>query len=178
MKGVNSRKTLREFILCALLMAIGVVLHFITPAFMLNMRPDFMLSMLFISLMLVDDLKINYVTAIIAGILTALTGSMPGGQIANPIDKLVTSTIIILMLKLLRNRVNEGIIAGIVGIIGTIISGSVFLGVVSIIAGLPGPFYLLMLTVVLPTSIVNTVVTVIGYYIIEKVSKSTLVVNK
>lgn len=178
MKGVNSRKTLREFILCALLMAIGVVLHFITPAFMLNMRPDFMLSMLFISLMLVDDLKINYVTAIIAGILTALTGSMPGGQIANPIDKLVTSTIIILMLKLLRNRVNEGIIAGIVGIIGTIISGSVFLGVVSIIAGLPGPFYLLMLTVVLPTSIVNTVVTVIGYYIIKKVSKSTLVVNK
>ncbi|SNX53362.1 tryptophan transporter [Thermoanaerobacterium sp. RBIITD] len=177
---MESRKTLREFILCALLMALGLVLHFITPAFMFNMRPDFMLAMLFISLMIVDDLKVDYVTAIIAGIFTAITGSMPGGQIANPIDKLVTATILILLIRLLKNRINDGILAAIVGIIGTIISGAVFLGVVSIVAGLPNnsAFTVLMLTVVLPAAAINTVVTVIGYYIVKQLSRSTSLAKK
>lgn len=170
---MDSRKTLREFILCALLMAIGFVLHFATPPILFGMKPDFSLTMLFVSLMLVDNLKINYVTAIAAGIIAAITTSIPGGQIANPIDKLITATVIILLLRLLKNRINDGILATIVGIFGTLVSGTVFLSVVSIVVGLPTTFYLMMLTVVLPATVVNTIATVVGYYIVKQLSKAT-----
>ena len=54
----------------ALLLAIGAILHQITPALGLPMQPDFALAMLFIIMIINNnDYKITLISAIITGIL-------------------------------------------------------------------------------------------------------------
>lgn len=47
----------------------------------------------------------------------------------------------------------------IIGLIGTAISGTVFLGSALFIVGLPAPFMVLFTSIVLPTSLTNMVIT-------------------
>ena len=62
--------------------------------------------------------------------------------------------------------------ASILGFLGTLVSGIVFLGSALIIVGLPAPFTALFTVVVLPTALANTVLTAVLF----KTSK--LVVSK
>ena len=154
---------LRKLILSSLLLAIGLVLHQIVPPFLFGMKPDFLLSMMFIAIALNDDYKLTLLIGLAAGILTAATTTFPGGQIPNIIDKLITCNLVFLILKVIKDKVNNQIKMLIISVIGTLVSGTVFLGSALVIVGLPGPFFALMLAVVLPATLFNLTACMILY---------------
>ncbi len=59
----------------------------------------------------------------------------------------------------------------ILSIIGTFISGFVFLGSALLLVSLPAPFMTLVLTVVLPACVINTIATMILYNAINAALK-------
>lgn len=154
---------LRKLILNSLLLAIGLVLHQLVPPILFGMKPDFLLSMMFIAIALSDDYKLTLVIGIAAGILTAATTTFPGGQIPNIIDKLITCNLIYLIFKVTKDKINHQIKIAVVALIGTFISGIVFLGSAQLLVGLPGPFLALVIAVVAPASIFNIAASVILY---------------
>ncbi|MDN5277351.1 MAG: hypothetical protein PWR01_1316 [Clostridiales bacterium] len=81
-------KNLRDFVLAGLLLAIGVVLHYITPSTGTPVKPDFLLAMLFLCLLCFEDVKVGFVAGLAAGVLSGLTTSVPGGFLPNLIDKI------------------------------------------------------------------------------------------
>ncbi|MCT8978101.1 tryptophan transporter [Clostridium sp. CX1] len=151
----------KNLILNSLFLAIGAVLHQISPPIVLGMKPDFSLVMLFIIMILNKDYKTCISAGIVAGILSAATTTFPGGQIANFIDKIVTANVIFLFLKPMRNNINCQLKIILVTIVGTIVSGTVFLTAASLMVGLPTKFAILFLSVVLPASLINTVASLI-----------------
>lgn len=163
----------KKMILNAILIAIGALLHQITPAIGLPMQPDFAITMLFIIILLNKDYKTALITSIIMGIITALTTKFPGGQVPNIIDKLVTAHFIYFSYKIIGEKINDSIKIILALIFGTIISGLTFLGAASIIVGLPASFMLLVGTVVIPTVIMNLILGIILYKALVISLKST-----
>ncbi|MGL5560450.1 MAG: tryptophan transporter, partial [Paraclostridium dentum] len=85
----------RKLVLNSLLLAIGLLLHQITPTIGLPIQPDMTLIMLFTIIILnKDDYKTSLVCGVITGIFTALTTKFPGGQLPNILDKVITTNII------------------------------------------------------------------------------------
>lgn len=158
---------LKKLILNSIFLAIGFILHQITPPIFLGVKPDFLLTMLFIAIVLSDDYKMTLVLGITAGILTAATTGFPGGQIPNFIDKIVTAHCIYLFNRLLNNRVNDKVKILLINITGTIISGIVFLFSANLLVGLPAAFSILVTAVVIPAALINTVVGCILYKVIK-----------
>ena len=161
-KNINTQK----MIINALLLAIGAILHQVTPALGLPMQPDFALSMLFVIMIINNnDYKTNIIAAIITGVFTALTTKFPGGQLPNIIDKLVTVNIMYLLLLFLNkildliklNNLKENLLVLISFPLGTLISGSTFLLSAKYISGLPADFSILFITVVIPALLINTI---------------------
>lgn len=138
-----------------LLLAIGFMLHTVCPPVFLGMKPDFTLAMLFAVIVLKRDFKLALMAGLATGIFTALTTGFPGGQVANMVDKIVTTSLITLVVLQLRST--NLFFVGTINCTGTILSGAVFLGTAAIVVGLPGPMIALMTTVVLPAAVVNTV---------------------
>lgn len=167
---------LKKLTICSLLLAIGLILHQIAPPIFLGMKPDFSLVMMFIALMVVaNDYKTSLVVGIASGLLTAATTTFPAGQLPNIIDKLVTFHILFLIIKFTETKLNSQVRIAIISIIGTLISGSVFLGSALLLFSLPAPFTALFAGVVLPSTLANTVAGVILYnavFIALKRSKS------
>jgi hypothetical protein len=149
---------LRKIIISSLLLAIGLVLHQVVPPILFGMKPDMLLSMMFIAILLNKDYKMALLVGLAAGVLTAATTTFPGGQLPNIIDKLITCNCVYLMARL-TDKFNHQIKMFIISIIGTLISGSVFLGSAALLFGLPGSasFTNLMLIVVIPATVVNTI---------------------
>ncbi|GAA0747188.1 tryptophan transporter [Clostridium oceanicum] len=155
---------LKKLTICSLLLAIGLILHQIAPPIFLGMKPDFSLVMMFIALMVVaNDYKTSLVVGIASGLLTAATTTFPAGQLPNIIDKLVTFHILFLIIKFTETKLNSQVRIAIISIIGTLISGSVFLGSALLLFSLPAPFTALFAGVVLPSTLANTVAGVILY---------------
>ena len=161
-KNINTQK----MVINALLLAIGAILHQVTPALGLPMQPDFALSMLFVIMIINNnDYKTNIIAAIITGVFTALTTKFPGGQLPNIIDKLVTVNIMYLLLLFLNkildliklNNLKENLLVLITFPLGTLISGSTFLLSAKYISGLPADFSILFITVVIPALLINTI---------------------
>lgn len=158
-KNINVKK----MILNAILIAIGALLHQITPALGLPMQPDFALSMLFIIILINSNYKTTIISSIIIGIITALTTKFPGGQIPNIVDKLVTAQFVYFMFKFMGNKISETIKISVSLVIGTLVSGLVFLGTASVVVGLPGSFMALLSLVVLPAIIMNLILGTVLY---------------
>ncbi|MDZ7548204.1 tryptophan transporter, partial [Clostridium perfringens] len=78
---MNRNMNVKRMMLNAILIAIGTLLHQITPALGLPMQPDFALAMLFIIIIINSDYKSALISSIIIGVLTALTTKFPGGQL-------------------------------------------------------------------------------------------------
>lgn len=154
---------LKKFVMNSLLLAIGALLHQITPPLVLGMKPDFSLAMLFIVIFLNDDFKSCITAGLAIGIFSALTTGFPGGQLPNIIDKLVTTTVMFFIIKLAKNKIKEQIAMVIVMLLGTIISGIVFLSSAAFIAGLPGSFTVLLVSIVLPAALINTIAGMVLY---------------
>ena len=143
-----------KLIITSLLLAIGLILHQITPGIFLGMKPDLLLVFMILSLTLTKDFKLTIITGIVAGILGALTTTFPGGQLPNIIDKVITSIVVYGLYKNLNP--NSPLKLGCIYFLGTIISGSIFLGSALILFGLPAPFLILFVSIVIPTSVINS----------------------
>ena len=165
---------LRKNILIALLLAIGYIMHQVVPGTIGSMKFDLMLSFIFVALFISRDFKSSILTALLGGFITALTTTFPGGQAANVIDKLVTCIVVYLLMQLAdRFRFNQ-LSTGIIAFIGTIVSGTVFLGSALIILGqLPAPFIVLFVGIVIPTAITNIFVTLIVYNTVKVAIRAT-----
>ena len=154
----------------AILIAIGAILHQITPPF--GMQADFSLAMLFIIIVLNKDYKTTLTCGIIIGVFAALTSKTPGGQIPNIIDKFITCNVIYLILLPLRNKISKIKQMAIILPLGTLISGTTFLTLLMMIAGLPGgmSFKALLIAVVIPTMVMNTILGIVIFKIVEKIA--------
>ncbi|MGL5647685.1 MAG: tryptophan transporter [Clostridium sp.] len=175
----------KKMVINALMLGIGAVLHQLTPALGLPMQPDFALAMLFIIVILNDgDYKTSLICGVITGMFTALTTKFPGGQLPNMIDKIITVHVVFFILYVLKNmsimkRLNEMkgkliqcfIILG----VGTFVSGVTFLVSASILVGLPASFNGLFMTVVVPAVIINIVVGLFLFKLVETSLKRAIV---
>ena len=173
-------------IINALLLAIGAILHQITPALGLPMQPDFALVMLFIIMIINNnDYKISIISAIITGIFTALTTKFPGGQLPNILDKLITVNIMFIILTLITKvsiftkisrKIQNNILVLLSFPIGTLASGIIFLISAQFIVGLPANFSMLFITIVIPAVLINTIGGFILYNIVN-ISLKRILIN-
>ena len=149
----------KQLVTNSLLLAVGFLLHYVTPAIGLPMQIDFSL----ITLILVINLNKNsfntcIASGLVTGIFSGLTTKFPMGLIPNIIDKITTAIAVYLLVKLLdKTALHSKVKAVITNAVGTVISGIVFLVSALLLTGLPAPFSLLFVTVVIPATIVNTI---------------------
>lgn len=172
---------LRKNILTALLLAIGFILHQLVPGIFAGMKFDLMLAVIFVAIFINSDFKNVLLTALIGGLITALTTTFPGGQIPNIIDKVITCIAVFVMIKASGKFRDNQICIGIISFVGTIISGTVFLLSALLIVGLPAPFKALFVGIVIPTSVTNVFITIIIYNAVRmalKVSGAQFVNSK
>ena len=164
------KTTTKQLVTNALLLAVGFLLHYVTPAIGLPMQIDFSL----ITLILIINLnKSSFSTCIASGVATGIfsgiTTKFPLGFIPNIIDKITTAIAVYLLIKLLdKTALNSKIKAIVVNAVCTMISGVVFLASALLLTGLPAPFSVLFATVVIPATVVNTLVGFIVDSICEK----------
>ena len=150
----------KQLVINSLLLSVGFLLHYITPTLGLPMQVDFSL----ITLILVLNLnKYHFGTCMAAGIATGIFSGMttkfPLGFVPNLIDKIVTTVVAYLLIRLLDKTTLSSKIKSIaVNAVGTLVSGVVFLGSALILVGLPASFGLLFVTVVIPAVAINTIV--------------------
>ena len=162
----SSRAEMRvgDLVLAGLLVGLGLILHGVFPGVFAGMKPDFSLIMLFIVLMIIPDRRIALVAGLATAVITALTTSFPNGQIANIVDKIVTTVVVMGLTALLPKQI---LVVG-VGAIGTLVSGVVFLGTAAWLSGLPASFASLMAAVVLPAAGINTIALLVLYPLAAK----------
>lgn len=166
-----------KIIITSLLLAIGVILNQVTPPIFLGMRPDLLLVFMILSIILTKDFKIAFITGIVAGVLGAMVTTFPAGQLPNIIDKIITSIIVFGLYKnlIFKVDIDSPFKLACIYFIGTLISGSVFLGSALILFGLPTSFIVLFRTIVIPTAIVNGF---IGYGLHKVIMKNKVLRDK
>lgn len=158
----------KKMVMNSILIAIGVILHVVTPSLGLPAQPDFALAMLFIIMLINKDYKTTIFSGIIVGIFTALTTKSAGGQLPNIIDKLITCNVMYIILLPLREKINENIKAGLLFVIGTLLSGTVFLTSLVLISGINEAILPAVFAVVIPTAVLNLVIGMIIYKVVEQ----------
>ena len=163
----------KKMVTNAILIAIGALLRVITPMLGVPMQPDFSLIMLFI--IMIYNFETVLTCGIVVGIFAALTSKTPGGQIPNVLDKTCTSIIMYLMLSPLRNRISKGKQLALLLPVGTVLSGTLFLIFIKVIAGLPGgqSFMTLFLAVVVPAIVLNTIIGMVFYLVVKRATSVT-----
>lgn len=165
-------KNLRDFVLAGLLLAIGVVLHYITPSTGTPVKPDFLLAMLFLCLLCFEDVKVGFVAGVAAGVLSGLTTSVAGGFLPNLIDKIITTAVLIAVIYAVKRFVSMYILSIAVPIVGTILSGCVFLGAAILLGVLPSQaFGAAFVTAVLPAAVGNVILVVLLFGVIKQTSR-------
>jgi hypothetical protein len=163
----------KNLVALSLLVGIGAVLHAVVPGIFLGMKPDMMLTMMFLGVILYPDKKSVLLLGIVTGLISGITSTFPGGLVPNIIDKFVTAFILLGLFLVVKKFQRSIITIGALTAIGTIVSGIVFLTSAYFLVGLPGPFVALFAAVVLPATAVNTITMVILYPIATNVLKRT-----
>lgn len=163
----------KNLTLMALLVSVGAALYLVIPGYGEGMKPDFMLTMMFIGIFLFPDVKSVFLLGATTGVLSGIFTSLPGGFIPNVIDKLITAFVVFAVIALLKKAANQLIVSTIITCCGTLLSGTIFLSVAIFVIGIKIPFGLLFVTVVLPTIALNGIVFFIIYPIIKTLLKRT-----
>lgn len=135
----------------------GTIFHYVVPGFFYGMRPDFLLFFMVAYIVIYPDLKHTLAIGVAMAVMSAITTTFPGGQLANMIDKPITA---LFALGACRYVLGKGMIRrAILYILSTILSGTIFLLAALVLVGLPGgaPFTALFVTIVLPTALLNGV---------------------
>lgn len=167
----EAKRETRALALSGMLIGIGFVLHTVVPPLFFGIKPDFLLSCMFIAIAVHLDAKNALVTGAVAGIVAALTTGFPGGQIPSLLDKVFSALAVYAFLRLMPKNLSKAKGHGIFALAcfaGTVFSGMIFLGAALMIAGLPAPFTGLMTGIVLPTAALNTVFGVVMYKLQER----------
>ena len=155
----------KNLVLMAMLVAVGTALYLVIPGISGGMKPDFMLTMMFIGIFLFPDVRSVFLLAITTGVISGLFSTFPLGLFPNIVDKLITAfvvfAIVVTVKKITSNLIASTVLVG----FGTLLSGTIFLSVAIFILGVELPFGLLFVTVVLPAIALNGV----AYFIIKPI---------
>lgn len=162
---------IRVLIILALFVGIGAALHAVFPPILFGMRPDMSLAMMFLGIVFFPKIKYVLVLAVATGFVSALTTTFPLGQIPNIIEKPITALVFFGLFLLIRKTVNNNIGAPVLTAIGTLISGTLFLSIALFIVGvdLGVGFLALFAANVLPAVVVNTIVMIVLYPVIQTI---------
>ena len=161
----------KNLVLMALLVAVGAALYLVIPGINGGMKPDFMLTMMFIGILLFPNSRDAFLLAVTTGILSGLFSTFPGGFFPNIIDKFIAAYLFLIAVKLLKSYANNTVSAAVLVGLGTLVSGTVFLSAAILIVGAEIPFLFLFTTVVLPAIAINIVAFVVMYPIITTLVK-------
>jgi hypothetical protein len=149
----------------AMLVAVGAALYLIIPGINGGMKPDFMLTMMFIGILLFRDVKSVFILTIATGVLSGLFSTFPLGFLPNIVDKLITGFVFYAVIKLFKSISSNLIASNVLVGLGTLLSGFIFLSVAIFILGVDLPFIFLFATVVLPAVVLNG----IAFYLIKPI---------
>ncbi|WP_313893081.1 tryptophan transporter [Psychrobacillus sp.] len=163
----------KNLVLMSLLVGVGAVLYIIIPGFNGGMKPDFMLTMMFIGILLFPDAKSVFLLGISTGVISGLFSTFPGGFVPNIIDKSVTAFVFFALILVVNKYAKKLPIAIALTCVGTLVSGTVFLSTAIFIFGADVPFVGLLLAVVLPAIAINAIAFFVIYPIIGKLIKRT-----
>ena len=149
----------KQLTINALLLAVGFLLHYVTPAIG-SMQIDFsLITLILIIIINRNSLNTCVASGVATGIFSGITSKFPMGMIPNIIDKISTAIVVYLLIKLLdKTTLNSKIKTIVVNAVGTLVSGVVFLVSALLLTGLPAPFGVLFVSVVIPAIAVNTIV--------------------
>lgn len=161
----------KNLVLMALLVAVGAALYIVVPSFNGGMKADFMLTMMFIGILLFPTFKETFLLAVTTGIISGLFSSFPGGFVPNVVDKFVTGFVFLLIILTLRKLAKHVVTQYIVVGLCTILSGTIFLSLALLLTDVPIDFKVLFISVVLTTTVLNIVVFGVVYPIITKLVK-------
>lgn len=168
----------KNLVTLSLLVGIGTVLHTVMPGIVFGMKPDLMLIMMFLGIFLFPDLKSTVLLGSVTGVISGLTTTFPGGLIPNLIDKFFTALLMYAIFSIVQKLGKTFAFSLVLTFIGTLVSGMLFLGSAYLIIGLPGPFLALAAGVVLPATVVNTVVMALIHPIASGILKrSNIAIN-
>lgn len=157
----------RNITISAIFMALGLVMHFMVPPIFGGVKPDFLLSMMFMCLIITDDIRESILVGLCGGVMSALTTSFPGGQVPNMVEKILTTFFVYYLLKAMgRDLSNLQII--ILFALGTLVSGVSFLAIALFITGQLALFIPSM-SVVLLAMVVNSIFGVILMNVYKKI---------
>ncbi|MFN2746924.1 MULTISPECIES: tryptophan transporter [Bacillus] len=170
----------KELVAMALFAAIGAALHAVIPPFFYGMKPDMMLIMMFMGILLFPKVQNVLVIGIVTGIISALTTAFPGGQLPNIIDKPITALIFFAVFLAVKKLKNRTVTASVLTAAGTILSGTIFLAAALLIVGLPGNqgFAALFTLVVLPAALINTIAMFVIYPIVQAIMKRSRLIEQ
>lgn len=163
----------KNLVLSAMLLGVGTVLYLIIPGINGGMKPDFLLTMMFIAILLTPTAKNTVVVGLATGILSGLFSTFPAGFVPNVVDKLVTSLVFFGIIIVLKTLATKLVTQAVATAVGTALSGAIFLGSAIFIMGAEVPFGELYLLVVLPAVALNTIAFVVIYPIVQQTLKRT-----
>lgn len=146
----------------SILLALGLILNISVQMFSIQgMKVDFVVVMLCISLLSAESFKEALLAGFAYGILTALTTTFPFGQVANLIDKIIVSMLLYYIKTVFQIQLCDKGKLITYGIVGTVLSGTIFLLIALLMGNALGSFPLLFITVVIPSAIGNSIVIVV-----------------
>lgn len=150
----------KQSVKAMMILTLGFVLNTVIPPFLLGMKPDFLLVFMFVALNFVEKPKDIMIIIILAMIFAAVSSVMAGGFIANAVDKCITGCLyVIVTQRMNRNLITETVTV----IIGTMVSGIIFLLTLFVLGFLPSIPVALFITIVLPTALLNGLLSYILY---------------
>ncbi|BDH62953.1 putative tryptophan transport protein [Lysinibacillus sp. PLM2] len=161
----------KNLVLMALLVGVGTVLYLVIPGYGEGMKPDFMLTMMFIGILLFPTFKETFLLSIATGVLSGLFSTFPGGFVPNIIDKFITGIVFFAIVLLLKHFAQNIVVGTIIVALGTLLSGTIFLTAALLIAKLPAAFGILFVGVVLPAIGLNALAFIVIYPIITNILK-------
>ncbi|WP_445478380.1 tryptophan transporter [Lysinibacillus irui] len=163
----------KNLVLMALLVGVGAALYVVTPGMVNGMKPDFMLTMMFIGILLFPTVKETFLLSLSTGVLSGLFTTFPAGLVPNIIDKAVTGFVFLAALLILKKLASHFAVSAVLVGLGTILSGTVFLTVALFVfnANVGATFTMLFIGVVLPAVAFNVVAFAVIYPIVAKLVK-------
>ena len=115
----------KNLTLMALLVSVGAALYLVIPGYGEGMKPDFMLTMMFIGIFLFPDVRSVFLLGATTGVISGIFTSFPGGLIPNIIDKFITAFVVFAVIVLLRKAANHLVVSTIIACCGTLLSGTI-----------------------------------------------------
>ena len=163
----------RKLTLSSILLAIGLILHYVMPPLPGGIKPDTLLSMMFIAIFVCDDYKTTLAIGGAAGVLSALTTGAVGGQLPNIIDKLITCQVVYFMFKFAKDKVKNQLSILTVSIFGTLVSAAIFVSTLALFVGLPASVGFIITFIVLPATVGNILLCMLAYNVLSQSLKRT-----